>query len=385
MPDIPLTSYGHCYYVLIVAHLVKSGVSRKDEDINTCFNFLENLAYWIFSDAHSDDDSQGDLGGFMLSYGEQYYISNSLINRLRHPEYGILTEGGKFRRDYMYYYFLGRFFANDKDAQRDTIQRLCKENHVDDNHLIVLFLIHHTSDDDVIDEVLVDCLDVLSDVGEATLGKDQTRRFADILTTIPKSILSGESVAAERRKERQLRDLGERQEDKSHKEAAEDVETRFQQLYKMFRSIEILGQVLKNKYGVLPKIKVEDVVETIVDGGLRLVNVAISDEDRISEAAAYLRERYPEMEEKDVRKLLSGLLFLWTLANVEMVAKAVSVPAILEAVNIVVARKGTPAYQLVGFLSLMQCAEKLTTAHISEVNRLGKNNEDLFFKKAKFR
>ena len=169
MPDIPLTSFGHCYYVLIVAHLVKSGVSQKDDDINACFNFLGNLAHWIFSSAHLGEDGQSQLDEFILRYGEQYYVSNSLVNRLRHPEYGILTEEGKFHRAYMYYYFLGRFFANAKDSHRNTIQRLCRDNHIGDNHLIVLFLIHHTSDDDVIDEVLVDCLDVLGDVGEATL------------------------------------------------------------------------------------------------------------------------------------------------------------------------------------------------------------------------
>ena len=132
MPDIPLTSFGHCYYVLIVAHLVKSGVSRKDEDINACFNFLEHLSYWIFADVDTDEDSQNEMDEFILNYRGQYYVSDSLINRLRHPEYGILTEQGKFRRKYMYYYFLGRFFANAKDAQRDTIQRLCKDNHIKD-------------------------------------------------------------------------------------------------------------------------------------------------------------------------------------------------------------------------------------------------------------
>ena len=282
----------------------------------------------------------------------------------------------------MFYYFLGRYLANRKDSQRKKIQSLCRENYVGDNHLIVLFLIHHTSEDDVIDEVLVDCLDILSEVGEATLEEGQTERFSDIVAAIPESILTDESVQAERRKQRQLRDFGERQKDGSHDELPQDVDERFKQVYRMFRSIEILGQVLKNKYGVLPKSKVEDVVETIIDGGLRLVNLVMTDEDRIGEAAGYLRERYPDITEENVRKLLSGLLFLWTLANLDMVAKAVSVPPILEAVDVVVTRKGTPAYELVGFASLMQCAEKLTTKHVSEVKRLRKDSKDLFFKLA---
>ena len=52
------------------------------------------------------------------------------------------------------------------------------------------------------------------------------------------------------------------------------------------------------------------------------MNVALTDEERVNEAAAYLRERYPEMEEQEVRKLLSGLLFLWTLGNLDIVAES---------------------------------------------------------------
>ena len=255
MPDVPLTSFGHCYYVLIVAHLVKSGVSQKDEDINACFNFLEHLAYWIFSGTQSKDDSKRELDDFVLRYRETFFVSDSLISRLRHPEYGILSGQGEFRRDYMYYYFIGKYLANDKDGQREIIHCLCRDSYVGDNHLIVLFLIHHTSDDHVIDEVLVDCLDILSEVGEATLEEGQTVRFSDIVSTIPKSILSDDSVQTERRKERQVRDLGERQKDLSHRDWPEDVDEQVKQLYKLFRSIEILGQVLKNKYGVLPKVR----------------------------------------------------------------------------------------------------------------------------------
>lgn len=229
---------------------------------------------------------------------------------------------------------------------------------------------------------MVDCLDILCDVGEATLEETETRKFADIVATIPESILSDDTVKTERRQERQLRDSEEKQKESGREELPEDMDGRFQQMHKMLRSIEILGQVLKNKYGVLRKTKVEDVVETIVDGGLRLMNVALTDEERVNDAAAYLRERYPEMEEQEVRKLLSGLLFLWTLGNLDMVARAVSVPAILEAVNVVVERKETPAYQLVGFLSLIQCAERLTTAHVGEVKRLRKSSENRFFKMA---
>lgn len=45
--NLSVTSYGHCYYVLIIAHLLKSGVSQSDDEINACFNFAEHLAFEI--------------------------------------------------------------------------------------------------------------------------------------------------------------------------------------------------------------------------------------------------------------------------------------------------------------------------------------------------
>lgn len=104
-----------------------------------------------------------------------------------------------------------------------------------------MFLIHHTSSDEVIDEVLVDCLDILCDVGEATLEETETRKFADIVATIPESILSDDTVKTGRRQERQLRDLKEKQKESGREELPEDMDGRFQQMHKMLRSIEILG------------------------------------------------------------------------------------------------------------------------------------------------
>ena len=49
--DLSITSYGHCYHVLIVASLIKAGISSKDNDINTCLNFAEELAFKIYQDA----------------------------------------------------------------------------------------------------------------------------------------------------------------------------------------------------------------------------------------------------------------------------------------------------------------------------------------------
>ena len=382
MPDMPLTSFGHCYYILVVAHLVKSGVSRKDEDLNACFNFLERLAFQIYNQNHDGIDSEINLDAFVRKYREQYFITESLINRLRHPEYGILDGRGAFRLSYMYYYFLAKFLANNSEEQYELIKGLCKDNHVGNNHLIVLFIIHHTSDDSIIDEVLVDSLNVLKNVKESTLENRDTSKFEEASANMPKSILSEDSVEAERRRFRELRDLNEWDEDDEKADDDEAKNGQLRELYKMSRSIDVLGQVLRNKYGTLQKNKIEDVIETVVDGGLRSISAMLENRDRICEATIYLTEKYPDIKEKDIQRLLSTFFLLWTLANLGLVAGAVSVPAILEAVNVVVKRKNTPAYELVGYFNRLKTAERLTMKHVRNVKDLIKNNNDTFFRRA---
>ncbi len=43
--NLSITSHGHCYHVLILSYLIKAGISRADDEIDSCLNFAEQLAY----------------------------------------------------------------------------------------------------------------------------------------------------------------------------------------------------------------------------------------------------------------------------------------------------------------------------------------------------
>ena len=106
--NLSVTSYSHCYYVMIIAHLLKSGISKSDDEINACLNFSENLAFEICrSDAAGHCIGQESFDEFVKEYKNNYLINTSTLNRLSHPNYGIVARSGQFRTSYMYYYFLG--------------------------------------------------------------------------------------------------------------------------------------------------------------------------------------------------------------------------------------------------------------------------------------
>ena len=112
MPNnLTVTSYGHCYHALIVARLIRAGISQKDEEVGACFNLAEQLSYEIYIHKSRRNKEQFDFPTFIERYKEKFLISASTVNRLKNSDYGIIDEGGNFRTEYMYYYFLGKFLA----------------------------------------------------------------------------------------------------------------------------------------------------------------------------------------------------------------------------------------------------------------------------------
>lgn len=203
---LTITSYGHCYYALIIASLVRAGLSRDDSDINACFNFAEQLAFKTYQHTNKANDLPFEFDEFVKGYKQEYIITNAMINRLKHQTFGIIKADGQFRTGYMRYFFLGRFLSKDNPTSREIIQRMSEATYVPANYLTLLFTIHHAGDNKIIDDILLRTMVTLDDVPVATLDRIETRRFRDIVAGLPKSILSTESVEEERYKEREARD-----------------------------------------------------------------------------------------------------------------------------------------------------------------------------------
>ena len=99
MPSaMDITSYGHCYYTLIVASLRRAGISREDADINACFNFAEQLAFETYDHMIHQEGISFEFNTFVKRYREEYVMRQSNINRLMHDEFGLIDGTGRFSR-----------------------------------------------------------------------------------------------------------------------------------------------------------------------------------------------------------------------------------------------------------------------------------------------
>ena len=384
-----ITSYGHCYQSLIYSHLVLSGIPGADTDINVCYNFLERLAHVIYQCQADGGDGDFDFEGFVSEYKNNFNIRDSIINRLKTEPYNLIDNVGNFRTRFMYYYFLGKFLATEGGKLSALIiEDMCINTHREGNYLTLLFVIHHTSDDSVIYNLLYKTMDILKSISPATLAPDETQRFAEVLAKLPEHILSSQTVNESRKDERQHRDAFEAKQaeieetseaeiDEPPNEFAEPIND----LYKVLRNSQIIGQILRNRYGNLDRQTIEDIIQTIADGGLQLVNVMLESQDHIEDWAIYISQKWGDWSIEELKEALRIVSFQWTMLNIEIVVGVFNVPEIREDIESVVKKNSTPAFDLIKYFCLLDGATELTERERNGLRSLLREHDDLFIRR----
>ena len=382
--DLSITSYGHCYYVFIIAHFSKSGISKSDDEINACFNFVENLAFEIYCRSSKEHSIGRDLiDEFKEQYGKKFIpLKESTFSRLFDADYGILKDTGQFRSPYMYYFFLGKYLAKNSKRHEDFIQRMIERSYIVSNCLTLIFMIHHTNDDQIVDEILLHTMCVLDNIEPAVLDHRETKIFEDIVKAIPSQILSRDPVPTGREKARNARDHQEPDEpheleNTNHDELTDPVND----VYRIMKNNEILGQVLKNKYGSLEREKVAEIIETIADGGLRLVRLILGYQNEMNDFAVFVHKRNPELNNEGLSRAIRVLSFLWTIINVEKIVGALNKPDIRPLVEKVVANKNTPAYELIEYFLRLDTMQKFSDKDREKLQSLLNKHHYPFFQK----
>ena len=384
--NMSVTSYGHCYYILIIAHLLKSGVSSSDDEINACFNFSEHLAFEIYQHGSADCYVGSELRGeFVEKYRKKFILNLSTLHRLFDSDYGIVLSSGNFKYSYMYFYFLGKHLANNSQKLSGVIDDLVAKSHTPSNCLTLISLIHHTNDDNVIDEIVLRTMCTLDELAPATLDRDESEILDAVVERIPSDVLSVESVKTERDRQRLARD---QQEDVSSSEWQDDEgevdgdesKKLANDVYRIMKHNEILGRVLRNKYGSLRQDRVAEIIETVADGGLRLVRLLLNQE-MVNGMAQFVHRADPEWDLGKIRDAIKLLTFVWTMHNVDRIVAALNKPEIRELVEQVVIDRDTPAYDLIGYFLELDTIDEFTETQRNNLRKLLRKRRYPFFER----
>jgi len=282
--DFTLTSYGHCYQALIIQSFVRAGVSHRQLD--GLVNYLIELAYFMLCEG-SDQLTEGQFDKFASQYNEKYLAVGNASPVDTLLRCGILrkNEDGEisFAYKYIQYFYCAKYLCdnyNDPEIKK-RVEVMCSEIYLDKNANVIIFMAHHSKDQHLIDEILLSTMLRFSGTLEAKLSPEETAHFVEYEDLIPQLVIEQRNVQEERRRELEARDrvevedksLSDGEEIRSQEEGSEEAKRRkfFAEAHSSIKSIDLLGQILRNRYGSFRKDQLRSLAEEAIKVGLRLL------------------------------------------------------------------------------------------------------------------
>lgn len=271
--DLKITRFGHVYQALLTSQLITFGIKAKN--IDSVINILAYSAFRQFDNARNNRN-QLSVDSVVADYEKTYILNNEALKlffEFSRQQLAVNSDELSFQNRYIYYYLLGLYFANHRDDFGTIAQDLVLHSHTRENSHILIFTIHHSNDNELINLLISHAQNLFSGEKLATLSTEDTLVLRPVLSDIPKRLLSSKSVQEERQIEREHRDRAE-QEYLQQIDSEDDFDGG--DIYSAVRSMEVLGQVVLNKYGSMEREYTENIIGVVCDLALKVVNRFLS-------------------------------------------------------------------------------------------------------------
>lgn len=318
---IELTSYGHCYQYLILRALETARI--KPTEIDSYINVLTDLARAIFENG-GIGLSDADLTAFFKNYHAKYLRVDPrrVMEDLGNCRV-LCTRDGKtsFRYRYIYYFYAAKYFAEQLSRKstesKERIRELIAFLHKEDSANIIIFITHHTKDEWVLEEIQLCMMELFSSYPEATLQSQELGFMTDFLQHIPKLVIEQRSIESERKHANRRQDMQEEAQAKMD-ERVEKLEPTdlLAQINRTFKGIELLGQVVRNRYGSLEKDVLKQIVTQAYSVGLRFLQffLTLSDASReeVVQIIEHMLRENPEVRNEALEKEARSVFLLVT-------------------------------------------------------------------------
>ena len=273
------TSYGHCYSVLIICALMTCIDDNKK--IETYDNILKSLAWFIFQ-KKGLPISEDEFSTFYENYQKDYHapgfkeIKGNLLkcNLLRCTD----DYYYKFSYNYIYYFLVAKYMAENIDTKEgiDNIMDLCENIHDEQKANILIFIAHHIKNPKFIEATQLALMSALGSQKPVTLNRDDDyyKLLDELCESLKKEIVApGEKIDPEKEREKMLAKRDEN--DKlmaKEKINPNDLPIEIQNMNKSLRSIEVVGQIVKNRQGSLKKPDIKNMVKDMYEAAFRTIS-----------------------------------------------------------------------------------------------------------------
>lgn len=379
--DLQNSAFGHYYQYLVTSALQQQGIERGQWA--EVFNYCAHLA-WQFHSKNLKQISPIELELFSTQYSREFtpVAHEKRIRELVNS--GVITAVDseyEFKYPYIYFFFLGQHISNEihEPEMKSVISKLCQDLHLRDNANILLFTSHHTKNAIIyekIAEALSDCFPSDSpfdfDTDVVLLNK--------LVNSAPRLIFNESSTKTTRSQVRERQDIAEENSDEKEFASLPDI---FSAITRLMRTVEILGQFLKNHYGTTKNPVKEDLINKLFQGMLRglhaITTFLLNDVDAVADhIEKLLSEHRPDMtfelRNEHAKRVVFDLIGNLTHAFIHKVSTSVGSPYLKQNLEVVVKETPSLSNKIIEMSYLLDLPESLPFQRLKELNKAVEKN-----------
>jgi predicted kinase len=281
--DTGAGSQGYLYQGLILASL--SRIAPHPHDIDSRFNYLTELSWHLSREDGPDRINRDGLRRWHQQYCERHLVA------FDHPKFvddllsvGILREDNgwvEFSYPYIQFFFVARYLKAHlhENEVRSLVREHASNLHDEETATVMVFLAHLSSDPFVLDTMVQAAMGLFNEYEEWNTT-EQTQYLNTLIRETPKLALLRRSLEENRLSELQefdeqeLADVDEELRgaiDEQEESAFEEEIGPMLRINSAFKTIQIIGQVLRNYPGSLDGPRKVQLAEVCYRLGLRIL------------------------------------------------------------------------------------------------------------------
>ncbi|WP_151958933.1 NACHT domain-containing protein [Acinetobacter junii] len=394
-----LTSYGQCYYVLLTGMLKKANISLTN-DLDGFLNFLSFLAYYLY--AHNlESICDEELNQIIVEYSSKYIAPRDIKKVLLNSGVFVTPDDDsmRFSQKYLYYFCCAKHLADNAIELADEITLLCKNMHNENKANILIFLVHHLRSTNILQEILNHAICLMDGISVFDMNLEQCKEFKGLLgEEIHKVVYEDKNSEEQRelyyRNKEKIEDSNENSDlfdlsvdekeldiKKSELEAKVDFSL-FQQATSSIRSIEVLGQIAKNRHSSINRNDLSDILMVAYDNGLKVLNFYLNIfKDTENDLKEFIKsivsdkgEISTEEAKKVAEKIIHQICFSICMYIIQLISKSTAHSQLLEISEKLTEQRDTPAYFLVDLYSRLIIQKELPKSLIKKIKKENENN-----------
>jgi len=375
--DPGASTHGYFYELLIKGALARGSTALQ---YNVKVAFLTFMAAWMYKQA-KPRITEADFIEIHMEYTTQYLMALSFVDiEAELLKCGILRKHlpanntdvicYEFKYPYFFYYFVASYFKDNIAEQRvrDWITEMSTSLTQEDSANILLFLVHLSHDRFIIERMLEQAEKHFADCSAVTLDGDLTVPD-DIKQLITEIVHTEKDSASYRRQlmedldratsnERTAVLLEPNEQNVISNKTAEQraISEYISQIQSAFKTLQILGQILKNFGGGIVGPTKVDITSACYNLGLRTLGslfqtIKASTAEAVDAFIEDLRAEHKELNDDELRDRarsgLFGLMYMTSYGTIKRISYAVGAPVLMPTFDMVRQSDPTPAKKLV--------------------------------------